>query len=250
MLIPSCKKSASPSNSLEPADSATALRGPSTATRALQDEPALSLRDKAVLGLRAAPRELTRAARSRRRRRPRRSRRLARASRACHRVRAQALPQLVHAVARIADHRDLEDRAAGTNALADRPLLDVVALDGRFSRIAPGSTPTESRCSFETNRTSRFGGFACAQPSRPCPTIACVAHGRPSGRSCARVTSRPRRSSPCHDSTDAAGARRARSRRPSATFSDSAPGASGIVAVSSQAATTSSGRPSRSAPST
>ena len=39
----------------------------------------------------------------------------------------------------------------------------------RFSRIAPGSTPTESRCSFETNSTSRFGGFACAQPSRPSP---------------------------------------------------------------------------------
>jgi hypothetical protein len=42
-----------------------------------------------------------------------------------------------------------------------------------FSRIAPGSTFTESRCSFETKRTSRFGGFAWAQPSRPWPSIAC-----------------------------------------------------------------------------
>ena len=42
----------------------------------------------------------------------------------------------------------------------------------RFSRIAPGSTPTESRCSFETNSTSRFGGLACAQPSSPSPAIA------------------------------------------------------------------------------
>src|SRR5919109_5173748 len=42
----------------------------------------------------------------------------------------------------------------------------------RFSRIAPGSTPTDSRCSSETNSTSRLGGFAWAQPSRPSPTIA------------------------------------------------------------------------------
>src|SRR5262245_66000817 len=42
-----------------------------------------------------------------------------------------------------------------------------------FSRIAPGSTFTESRCSFETKRTSRLGGFACAQPSSPSPATAC-----------------------------------------------------------------------------
>jgi len=46
-------------------------------------------------------------------------------------LRAQALAQLVHAVARLADHRDLEDRLAGADALADRPLLDVSALDGQ-----------------------------------------------------------------------------------------------------------------------
>src|SRR5215510_833454 len=42
----------------------------------------------------------------------------------------------------------------------------------RFSRIAPGSTSTESRCAAETKSTSRLGGFACAQPSRPSPAIA------------------------------------------------------------------------------
>ena len=43
----------------------------------------------------------------------------------------QALPQLVHAVARIADHRDLEDGFADANALTDRPALDIVSFDGQ-----------------------------------------------------------------------------------------------------------------------
>src|SRR5918912_2707903 len=43
---------------------------------------------------------------------------------------AQALAQLVHPVARVADTRDLELRLARADALTDRPLLDVVAFDG------------------------------------------------------------------------------------------------------------------------
>src|SRR5438874_9254211 len=44
---------------------------------------------------------------------------------------AKAVPQLVHPVARIADHRDLEDRVlADAHALADQPLLHVHAFDG------------------------------------------------------------------------------------------------------------------------
>src|SRR6266550_7594290 len=46
-------------------------------------------------------------------------------------LRAQALAQLVHAVARIADHHDLEHGRTRTHALTDRPLLHVVALDGQ-----------------------------------------------------------------------------------------------------------------------
>src|SRR4051812_47859732 len=42
----------------------------------------------------------------------------------------EAVAELVHAMAGIADHRDLELGLAGADALADRPLLDVVALDG------------------------------------------------------------------------------------------------------------------------
>src|SRR5215217_1530656 len=42
----------------------------------------------------------------------------------------------------------------------------------RFSLIEPGTTPTDSRCSAETNSTSRLGGFAWAQPSRPSPAVA------------------------------------------------------------------------------
>src|SRR5262249_59469821 len=42
-----------------------------------------------------------------------------------------------------------------------------------FSRIAPGSTFTESKCSFQTKRTSRLGGFACAEPWSHSPGIAC-----------------------------------------------------------------------------
>src|SRR6187402_1373299 len=44
---------------------------------------------------------------------------------------AQPLAQLVHAVARVADHRDLEDGSAGANSLADRPALDIVPFDGQ-----------------------------------------------------------------------------------------------------------------------
>src|SRR5215212_10020596 len=43
---------------------------------------------------------------------------------------AKAVAELVHSVARIADHRDLELGFADAHALADRPLLDIVALDG------------------------------------------------------------------------------------------------------------------------
>ena len=42
----------------------------------------------------------------------------------------------------------------------------------RFSRISPGLTPTDSRCSLDANSTSRFGGFAWAQPSSPSPAVA------------------------------------------------------------------------------
>src|SRR3954451_19163013 len=44
---------------------------------------------------------------------------------------AQALAQLVHPVARVADHRDLEQRFTHTDLLSERPLLDVVALHGQ-----------------------------------------------------------------------------------------------------------------------
>src|SRR5256886_13469935 len=43
---------------------------------------------------------------------------------------AETVSELVHPVARVADHRDLELGLAGAHALADRPLLDVCALDG------------------------------------------------------------------------------------------------------------------------
>ena len=67
----------------------------------------------------------------------------------------------------------------------------------RFSRISPGSTPTDSRCSLETNNTSRFGGFAWAQPSSPSPAMARMPLvRRRSGRSCAPARSRSRRSWP------------------------------------------------------
>ena len=46
-------------------------------------------------------------------------------------LRAQPLAQRVHLLARIANHRDLEERLAHANALADRPLLHVVAFDGQ-----------------------------------------------------------------------------------------------------------------------
>src|SRR3954452_18933706 len=42
----------------------------------------------------------------------------------------------------------------------------------RFSLVTPGSRSSESRCSFEMKSTSRFGGFAWAQPSRPWPGMA------------------------------------------------------------------------------
>src|SRR5437764_1739234 len=44
-------------------------------------------------------------------------------------LRTKAVAQLVHPVARVADHRDLELGLAGHDALADRPLLDIVAFD-------------------------------------------------------------------------------------------------------------------------
>src|SRR5439155_11747565 len=43
---------------------------------------------------------------------------------------AYAISELVHPVAGIADHRDLELSLAGPHTLADRPALDVVAVDG------------------------------------------------------------------------------------------------------------------------
>src|SRR5437870_10554257 len=43
---------------------------------------------------------------------------------------AKAVAQLVHPVTGVADHRDLELGLSGPNALADRPSLDVRALDG------------------------------------------------------------------------------------------------------------------------
>src|SRR4051794_10255401 len=42
----------------------------------------------------------------------------------------KAVAQLVHPVARVADHRDLELGLAGAQALADRPLLDIGSLNG------------------------------------------------------------------------------------------------------------------------
>src|SRR5205823_11642835 len=52
-------------------------------------------------------------------------------------LRAQALAQVVHALARVADHRDLEDRLADTDALPDRPALDVGAVDGQVLADRP-----------------------------------------------------------------------------------------------------------------
>src|ERR671923_2124396 len=47
-------------------------------------------------------------------------------------LRAEAVAQFVHAMAWIADHRDLEHRLVpDTHLLADRPLLHVRALDGQ-----------------------------------------------------------------------------------------------------------------------
>src|SRR5205823_13306558 len=50
---------------------------------------------------------------------------------------SQALAQVVHALARVADHRDLEDRLADTDALPDRPALDVGAVDGQVLADRP-----------------------------------------------------------------------------------------------------------------
>src|SRR5262249_34488392 len=46
-------------------------------------------------------------------------------------LRAQTLAQVVHPLARVADHRDLEHGLSNADALADRPLLDVRASDGQ-----------------------------------------------------------------------------------------------------------------------
>ena len=43
---------------------------------------------------------------------------------------AQALAELIHLVTGVADHRDLEHSLADADSLADRPLLDVVPVDG------------------------------------------------------------------------------------------------------------------------
>src|SRR5204862_3312881 len=43
---------------------------------------------------------------------------------------AEAVAELVHPVAGVADHRDLEQRLANADLLAHRPLLDVGPLDG------------------------------------------------------------------------------------------------------------------------
>ncbi len=51
-----------------------------------------------------------------------------------------------------------------------------------FSRIAPGSTPSASRCCFDTSSTSLRGGLPCAHPSRPWLSTA---------RTCSRSSERP-----------------------------------------------------------
>ena len=62
---------------------------------------------------------------------------------------AKAVAQLVHTVAGIADHRDLEHRlVADLHSLADRPLLDVGALDGQV---------LADRARFDANRLEVLG---------------------------------------------------------------------------------------------
>ena len=83
-----------------------------------------------------------------------------------------------------------------------------------FSRNAPGSTPTASRWSSDTNRTSRFGGFACAQPSKPWPAIA-RARSSGSERPLPRVGRDEEPRHGCHaGSVPIASARRDLARRP------------------------------------
>ena len=50
----------------------------------------------------------------------------------------EAVAQLVHAVARIAHHRDLDQRASDLHPLTDRPRLDVGPLDGDVLSNRPG----------------------------------------------------------------------------------------------------------------
>jgi SAM-dependent methyltransferase len=134
-----------------------------------------------------------RRARPGRRRRPRPTRPPAPASRACRRARPAALAQLVHAVARVADHRDLEERLAGLDALADRPLLHVGALDGQVLADRPGldADRVEVLARDEQHLALRAVAVGAALHALAGRSRA-AARGRPIARSCGRARSRSR----------------------------------------------------------
>ena len=132
----------------------------------------------------------SRAARPGRRRRPRRTRRSAPASRACPAA-PRAGPSRSSSMRWQGSQTIVISKTASSPTFTRWPIghcSTSVPSTVRFSRIAPGSTPTESRCSVETNSTSRFGGFAWAQPSRPSPGSRAA---RGTDAALAPVTSRP-----------------------------------------------------------
>src|SRR5919109_4731425 len=77
-------------------------------------------------------------------------------------LRLQAGPDLLHARARVADHRDLELRFADAKALADGPGVDVVSLD---REVLPDSAVVDAK------RVQVLGGCEQDLPLRARPRM-------------------------------------------------------------------------------